>query len=149
MSRMTHDEYYMKMANIVKDRGTCPRAKVGCVIVKDKQVVATGYNGAPRGMPHCDDVGCLLVNDHCIRVTHAEMNAMVFAGEKSKGATMYVTHLPCPICIKLCIQAGIKKVIYEKSYKEEDVKYWLHWPAIEVIQYESRGSSRGSKGKQG
>jgi dCMP deaminase len=91
--------------------------KVGAVVVKDRRVVSTGYNGAPRGLEHCDDVGCEMVNHHCIRTVHAEANALLFAGfERTNGATLYVTHAPCRSCVGLIINAGIKRVVFVDAY---------------------------------
>ncbi len=119
--RLSWNEYFLRLARQAADMSTCPRASVGVVVVKDKRIVATGYNGAPRGRPHCQDVGCLMVNGHCIRTIHAEANALLFAGiERTKGATLYVTHLPCYHCAGLIINAQIKRVVYREDYGASD-----------------------------
>lgn len=117
MSRQSWDEYFMDMAHHAATRATCDRAHVGAVVVRDRRVMATGYNGAPRGLHHCDDVGHLMVNSHCVRTVHAEVNALLFAGiERTMGATLYVTHLPCWCCSCLVINAGIARVVYGELY---------------------------------
>ncbi len=118
--RASWDSYFMGIATAASTRATCDRLHVGAVIVVDKSIVATGYNGSVRGAPHCDEAGHLLENDHCVRTVHAEANAIAQAarrGSKTDGATMYVTHLPCWPCFKLLINAGIKRVVYGTPYK--------------------------------
>ena len=115
--RPTWDEYFMSLAREAASMSTCPRLSVGAVIVRDKQVISTGYNGAARGLPHCLDDGCLIVDGHCVRTVHAEANSLLFAGvERTQEATMYVTHLPCYHCAGLIINAGIKQVVYGTAY---------------------------------
>jgi len=126
--RPSWDEYFMKIAKVVGERGTCDRGRAGAVIVKDKRIIATGYVGAPTGLPHCDEVGHLLcdtinpdgkISKHCIRTAHAEQNAIVQAalhGVSTKGATLYVSFEPCFTCAKMIINAGIKRVVCEKKY---------------------------------
>lgn len=103
----------------VGQRGTCPRARVGCVIEKDGRILAMGYNGSPPDEPHCDDVGCLMVNGHCTRTTHAEANAIAWAarvGAKLEGANLYTTGWSkgcCDTCQKLALSAGILNIITE------------------------------------
>jgi dCMP deaminase len=127
--RPSWDEYFMGMANYVGSRATCDRGRSGCVIVKDKRVISTGYVGAPAGLPHCDDVGHemhTVINDdghkseHCIRTTHAEQNAIVQAarfGIALDGATIYCKMVLCYVCAKLSISAGIKRVVAEYDYQ--------------------------------
>lgn len=126
--RPSWDEYFMKIAKAVGERGTCDRGRAGAVIVKDKRIIATGYVGAPMGLPHCDEIGhlmCDVINPngtkskHCIRTAHAEQNAIVQAalhGVSTKGATLYVSFEPCFTCAKMIINAGIKRVVCEKKY---------------------------------
>jgi dCMP deaminase len=112
--RMTREEMYAAMAIIVSQRGTCKRAKAGAVLIKDNRIVSMGYNGAPEGLPHCLDVGCLMEGGHCIRTVHAEANLIAFAareGIPTKGCTIYVTFEPCLTCAKLIINAGIRRVV--------------------------------------
>ncbi len=135
--RIKFDKYFLEIAKVVSLRATCPRKKVGCVVVKNGKIIATGYNGAPKKMKHCTDIGCLIKNNHCTRVLHAEMNALLQAGEKAKGATLYCLVLPCEICFKLCIQAGIKKIIYVEDYNKEDLKYWIKNGGIKTKKWKN------------
>ena len=115
--RHSWDKYFLLLARQAAEMSTCPRLHVGAVIVKGKQVIATGFNGAPRGLPHCTDVGCLMVNGHCVRTVHAEANALLFAGaERTKGATLYCTHAPCLHCAGLAVNAGIGNVVFAERY---------------------------------
>lgn len=119
----------MQIAHLVKTRATCPRRQVGAVIVRNKRILATGYNGAPRGLSHCPPTGpthdwpegCLRAG-HCIRALHAEQNALLQAamiGIPCEGSTMYVTCQPCNTCAKMIINAGITKVVYEGDYPDD------------------------------
>ena len=111
----------MQIARTVSTRATCPRASVGCVLVREHRILTTGYNGAPRGVSHCTDAGCMVVNDHCQRATHAEANAIVQAalhGVGLEGATAYCTHQPCVNCSKLLISAGVKQIVYDVAYPD-------------------------------
>jgi dCMP deaminase len=123
------DVYFMEIATLVATRATCPRRSVGAVIVKDRRILATGYNGAPKGLPHCPPEGqnhewpggCLMAG-HCVRSLHAEQNAFLQAamiGVPCKDATIYVTCLPCNTCAKMIVNAGIVRVIYEGDYPDE------------------------------
>lgn len=115
--RKDWDKYFMDIAFMVSERSTCPRLHVGAVLVNDKRIKATGYNGSPKGLPHCDEAGCLMVNNHCVRTIHAEVNCLLeVTPQERQGATMYVTHAPCPECQKLIITSGIKRVIYCNEY---------------------------------
>lgn len=128
-ARPSWDEYFIGMVDYVGTRATCNRGKSGCVIVKNKRVISTGYVGSPSGLPHCDDVGHemhTVINDdgrqteHCIRTTHAEQNAIAQAarfGAKLDGATLYCHMTPCYVCAKLIITAGINRVVSEKDYQ--------------------------------
>lgn len=111
----------MQIARTVATRATCPRASVGAVLTRAKRILTTGYNGAPRGVAHCSDVGCLLVYEHCQRATHAEANAIVqgaLHGVGLEGATAYCTHQPCVNCSKLLISAGIVRIVYADPYHD-------------------------------
>lgn len=130
--RPSWDEYFIQIRQVVGSRGTCDRGRSGCVIVKDKRIISTGYVGAPIGLPHCDEVGHemhTVVHDdnhesrHCIRTTHAEQNAIVTAarfGIALEGATLYAKMTPCYACAKMIINAGIKKVVCEEDYHAGD-----------------------------
>jgi dCMP deaminase len=113
------DEYFLKLAMLASERATCPRMHCGCVLVKDKFVLATGYNGSLPGTPHCDEVGCLVVDNHCVRTNHAEINAICQAvrhGVNLVGATAYVTNMPCTACAKALITTGIVRVVVFSDY---------------------------------
>jgi dCMP deaminase len=115
------DQYFMKLAMLASERATCPRMHCGCVLVKDKNVIATGYNGSIPGDEHCEDVGCLVVDNHCIRTNHAEMNALMQAvkhGNSVDGATAYVTTMPCTTCAKALIAAGIRRVVIFSDFHD-------------------------------
>src|SRR5438874_2538837 len=118
-SRNSWDSYFMKIAKDVSTRGTCLRKKVGCVITKENRILTTGYNGSMSGDVHCEVVGCLMENDHCVRTIHAEINAIVQAakfGINIGGGTMYVTFgPPCWQCFKPIANAGIKKIVFIKE----------------------------------
>ena len=127
-ARPTWDDYFMEVANSVSKRGTCDRGRSGCVIAKDKQILATGYVGSPAGFPHCDDVGHQIkklihedgnTTQHCVRTVHAEQNAICQAAKRGasiEGATVYCRMTPCRVCTMLLINSGIKRVYCEKRY---------------------------------
>lgn len=125
-SRPPRDEYYMRIAYDVARRSTCSRRQIGAVIVTGDVIVSTGYNGNPRGMPHCDMIGCIRDElnipsgermEICTGV-HAEMNALIFAGPQSRGGTLYTTIVPCNTCAKMIINAGVKRVVYCEGYPD-------------------------------
>ena len=117
--RPSWDEYFLKLAMLASERATCPRMHCGCVLVQDRFVLATGYNGSLPGSPHCDEVGCLIVDNHCVRTNHAEINALCQAtrhGVSLDGATAYVTNMPCTACAKALIAAGVRRVVIFSEY---------------------------------
>ena len=126
--RPTWDEYFMELANTAAKRATCDRGRSGCVIVRDKQVLVTGYVGSPKGLPHCDDVGHLMkrmvhdngtVTQHCVRTVHAEQNAICQAARRGialDGGTLYCKMTPCRTCAMLIINCGIERVVCERRY---------------------------------
>ena len=132
------DSYFMKIAYAVSERSTCDRAFVGCVLVRDKRILTTGFNGSPAGQPHCDEVGHLLVDGHCVRTIHAETNAIIQAalhGVSTRGCTCYVTHFPCIQCSKALINAGITRLIYHIDYRmDENAMMFLKSAKIEIKQ---------------
>lgn len=112
--RPSWDEYFLKLAMLASERSTCPRMHCGCILVKDHWVLATGYNSSLPGTAHCEDVGCLVENNHCIRTNHGEINAIIQAanqGHNLQNAIAYVTNMPCTTCAKMLIGAGIKRVV--------------------------------------
>lgn len=119
--RPSWDEYFLKLAMLASERATCPRMHCGCVLVKDRYVLSTGYNGSLPGSPHCEDEGCLVVDNHCVRTNHAEMNAICQAarhGVSLDGATAYVTNMPCTTCAKALIAAGIRRVVIFSDFHD-------------------------------
>ncbi len=113
------NEYFLKIAETVSTRATCKRLKVGSVIVKDKQIISTGYNGSPSGTSHCTDIGCLIINNSCQRTIHAETNAIIQAakhGVNINGSSIYVTHQPCLNCLKHILNAGINRIYFTHLY---------------------------------
>lgn len=130
------DEYFLKIAKVVGQRSTCLRHNIGAVLVRDKQIISTGYNGAPAGMPDCLEIGCLrdqqkvasgTMHEVC-RAVHGEQNAIIQAaahGTSTKDSTMYITHAPCILCTKMMINAGIKRIVTFKDYPDETSKELL------------------------
>ena len=128
--RPSWDEYFMEIANTVSKRATCDRGRSGCVIVRDRQILVTGYVGSPKGLPHCDEVGHQFrrvvhedgtISEHCVRTVHAEQNAICQAaklGISLDGATLYCRMTPCRVCAMLIINCGIKRVVCEKKYHD-------------------------------
>ncbi|MDR0596749.1 MAG: cytidine/deoxycytidylate deaminase family protein [Clostridiales Family XIII bacterium] len=145
MDRPSWDEYFMGIAKLTAQRSTCLRRKVGAVIVQDKQIVATGYNGAPKGMAHCDEKGgCLREKlgipsgerHELCRALHAEQNAIIQAatsGQSIEGATIYITNQPCAICAKMIINAGIRKIIVEQGYPDEFAVEILDEAGLKIV----------------
>lgn len=126
LARETHrtakwDNYFLQIAEVVSTRATCDRRKVGVVLVKDRQIVSTGYNGSLPGALHCDDVGHQMEDDHCIRTVHAEVNAVAQAakhGISTDGATLYTNTFPCWPCFKTLVAAGVKRIVYNFTYRQ-------------------------------
>ncbi|MCK5378970.1 MAG: dCMP deaminase family protein [Acidobacteria bacterium] len=122
--RVSWNRYFMNLALQAATRSTCPRKHVGALIVRDKSILSTGYNGSIRGADHCTDVGCLMEAGHCIRTVHAEANALVQAashGVRLEGAEIYVSASPCFDCFKLIANAGIRTIYYGEFYRDERV----------------------------
>ena len=132
------DTYFLKIAYAVSERSTCDRAFVGAVLVREKRILTTGFNGSPAGQDHCDEIGHLIVEGHCVRTIHAETNAIIQAalhGISTKGSTCYVTHLPCINCTKALINAGVEKIVYSVAYRtDENARNFLLAAGIEVVQ---------------
>jgi dCMP deaminase len=136
MERASWNRYFMNLAVQVATRSTCPRKHVGAIIVRDKTILSTGYNGSIRGAPHCTEVGCLMDNGHCVRTVHAEANALVQAarhGVMLEGAEIYVTASPCFNCFKLIANAGINVVRYGDFYRDERVLEFARQAKIEMV----------------
>jgi dCMP deaminase len=121
-ARVGWHEYFMDMARHVASRATCDRKHVGAVIVRDKTVLSTGYNGSIRGQDHCDEAGHLMEDGHCVRTVHAEANAIIQAAKNGvgiDGAELYTTASPCWPCFRLIVNAGIKRVYFGEFYRDE------------------------------
>ena len=122
--RVSWEPYFMNIAREVATRSTCDRKHVGAVIVRDKTILSTGYNGSIKGLPHCDEAGHEMVEGHCVRTTHAEANAIVQAaknGVKIDSAEIYVTASPCYNCFKLIANSGIKIIYYHEFYRDDRI----------------------------
>ena len=144
------DEYFMDMAVLTAKRSTCLRRQVGAVIVKDKHIIATGYNGAPRGVPHCDEKGGCLRQQlnvpsgerhELCRALHAEQNAIIQAatlGQSIEGGTIYVTNQPCVICAKMIINAGIRRIVVKEGYPDELAVEILREAGLSIVMLEDQ-----------
>ena len=141
-NRPTWDEYFLKLAMLASERATCPRMHCGCVLVKDRFVLATGYNGSLPGQPHCYDVGCLIVDNHCVRTNHAEINALVQAtthGVNIKGSTGYITNMSCTNCAKALIAAGIERVVVFSDYNDTLATKFFTDSSVEIVKIDMPG----------
>jgi len=128
--------YFMNIARQAATRSTCDRKHVGAVIVRDKTILSTGYNGSIRGMPHCDDVGHLMEGGHCVGTVHAEANAIIQAaknGVRIEGAELYTTASPCWSCFKLIANAGIRTIYYGEFYRDTRSVEVAHTLGIDLI----------------
>ena len=149
-TRLSWDQYFLNITRQVAERSTCTRAKVGAVIARERSILASGYNGAPSGLPHCTEVGCLVyqsqtpdgqLEENCYRTIHAEINAIAQAaknGVSIRDADIYVTHTPCIHCLKVLINTGIKRIFYDRAYKLETVRELLGASDVQLhkIAYE-------------
>jgi dCMP deaminase len=152
-TRPSWDEYFVEMARVIASRSTCLRRHVGALLVRDKRVLATGYNGAPAGLPHCEEVGCRREElgvasgqrSELCRGLHAEQNAIIqgaLHGVSVRGATLYCTTQPCVICAKMLINAGIKRIVYEGEYADQLSLEMLQQAGVELVRFASAGSRR-------
>ena len=147
--RMDWDTYFMRIAREVAGRSTCDRKHVGAVIVRDRNILSTGYNGSISGMPHCDDVGHMMENEHCVGTIHAEANAILQAAKNGvmiNGASIYVNASPCWNCFKLIANSGIRRVYYGEFYRDERIFTVATQVGIELIDL-SRAAWDGSAGE--
>ncbi|MFH1625063.1 MAG: cytidine/deoxycytidylate deaminase family protein [Pseudomonadota bacterium] len=146
MSRPNWEEYFMGITSLVAKRATCRRRQVGAILVKNKRILSTGYNGAPMGLSHCLDIGCLREkNDipsgerhELCRGLHAEQNAIIQAayhGISVNGSVLFCTNLPCIICLKMIINAGITKIVYKDGYTDELSREMIRESRIELVEY--------------
>ena len=135
--RPSWDEYFLKLAMLASERATCPRMHCGCVLVKGRYVLATGYNGSLPNTPHCDEVGCLIVDGHCVRANHAEINALCQAtrhGVNLEGATAYVTNMPCTACAKALITAGVIRVVIFSDYHDTLAERFFRDTGVQLVR---------------
>ena len=135
-TRVSWEQYFMNIAKEVASRSTCDRKNVGAVIVREKSILSTGYNGSLRGLPHCDEAGHEMENGHCVRTIHAEANAIVQAarnGIRIEDAEIYITASPCYNCFKMIANAGIKKIYFGEFYRDERIKAHARELDIELI----------------
>ncbi|MGG4264308.1 ComE operon protein 2 [Peribacillus simplex] len=144
MNRISWDQYFMAQSHLLALRSTCTRLAVGATIVRDNRIIAGGYNGSIAGGTHCIDDGCYVIDNHCVRTIHAEMNALLQCakfGVPTDGAGIYVTHFPCLQCCKSLIQAGIKAVYYAEDYKNHPYALELFKQAgVKTEKVEAKGS---------
>jgi len=152
MTRPTWDEYFSNIAKLVATRSTCLRRNVGAIVVKNKQILATGYNGAPSGITHCEEKGCIRQElgipsgerHELCRALHAEQNAFLQAarhGVSLEGSALYITTQPCSICAKMLINVGIKKVVFEGHYPDEFALDFLKEAGIDLVKFIPREHS--------
>lgn len=138
--RPNWDDYFMAITRIVALRGTCDRLRSGAILVKKNRIISTGYNGSPPGLPHCDEVGHLLEEGHCIRTIHSEHNAILQAatanGVNTDGSTMYTKYNPCLHCSKYVIAAGVKRVVIGKLYRGEKAVEYLKAAGLQIDFYQ-------------
>lgn len=143
------DDYFMKITHVVSERATCIKRRVGAVIVKENRILSSGYNGSPKGMKHCGEVGCIRSDmnvpsgqrHELCRGLHAEQNAIIQAawhGVRIEGSTMYCTHQPCIICVKMMINAGIKRLVYEGNYPDELAAGMIVDSKLDVTRFKGR-----------
>lgn len=149
--RPSWDEYFMRITQEVAQRSTCLRRQVGAILVKDKHILATGYNGAPTGLPHCEEVGCLRERlgipsgerAELCRGLHAEQNAIIQAavhGVQIRGSTLYSTTQPCILCAKMLINAGVVRIVYQGPYPDELARQMMDEAGLEVVRWEQEST---------
>lgn len=146
VDRPSYDEYFMEMSHVVSKRSTCLRRRVGAILVKNKHILSTGYNGAPKGMHHCSEVGCLRANQHIpsgerhelCRGLHAEQNAIIQAavfGVSIQGSSLYCTNTPCVVCVKMLINAGVQEIIFAGEYSDKLAKDMIKESGIKIKRF--------------
>jgi len=144
--RPSYDEYFMEMAYVVAKRSTCLRRKVGAILVKEKHILSTGYNGAPKGLKHCSETGCLRQDQNIpsgerhelCRGLHAEQNAIIQAavfGVSIKGSVLYCTNTPCVVCVKMLINAGVTEIIYAGDYPDGLAKQMMSESTLKIKRF--------------
>jgi len=144
MARSSWDQYFMDIAKQVATRATCDRKHVGAVVVRDRTILSTGYNGSIRGMPHCDEVGHMMENGHCVATVHAEANAILQAaknGVRIDGATLYTTASPCWPCFKLIANSGCVRIVYGEFYRDPRIFEVAAQLKLELVSLEGGGQT--------
>ena len=139
MGRTSWDEYFMGIARQVASRATCDRKHVGAVLVRDKTILSTGYNGSIRGLPHCDEAGHMMENGHCVATVHAEANAIIQAAKNGvciDGATLYTTASPCWPCFKLIANCGCARIVFGEFYRDQRIFEFASKLQIELVSLE-------------
>jgi dCMP deaminase len=139
MARSSWDQYFMDIAKQVATRATCDRKHVGAVVVRDRTILSTGYNGSIRGMPHCDEVGHMMESGHCVATVHAEANAILQAaknGVRIEGATLYTTASPCWPCFKLIANSGCVRIVYGEFYRDPRIFEVASQLKLELVSLE-------------
>ncbi|MFZ1289393.1 MAG: deaminase [Melioribacteraceae bacterium] len=142
--RPSWDEYFLKLAMLVSERATCPRMHCGCVLVREKRILSTGYNGSIPGDSHCEDDGCMIVDNHCVRTIHAEMNAIIqcsIHGVSTHGASAYITNMPCTNCSKALIAAGIKEIVIFSDYHDTKAEEFFKIAKVKIRRLEIPNNS--------
>jgi dCMP deaminase len=135
-TRADWDTYFMDIAKVVATRATCDRKHVGAVLVRERTILSTGYNGSVRGLPHCDEVGHMMEGGHCVATIHAEANAILQAarnGVRIEGADIYTTASPCWPCFKMIANAGMKRIVYGEFYRDERIFEVARKLGIELV----------------
>ena len=135
--RASWDEYFMNIARVVATRATCDRKHVGAVLVRDKTILSTGYNGSIRGLPHCSEVGHMMEDGHCVATVHAEANAIIQAAKNGvaiEGATIYTTASPCWPCFKLIGNSGCERIVFGEFYRDNRVFDFARQLGIELVE---------------
>jgi dCMP deaminase len=144
--RPSYDQYFMEMAKVVSKRSTCMRRHVGAILVKDRHILSTGYNGAPKGLQHCSEVGCLRKKrdipsgerHELCRGLHAEQNAIIQAavfGVSIKGSSLYCTNTPCVVCVKMLINAGVEEIVFSGDYPDDLAKQMLNESNLKIKRF--------------
>jgi dCMP deaminase len=136
-ARVSWDEYFMNVARVVATRATCDRKHVGAVLVRDRTILSTGYNGSIRGLPHCTEAGHMMEDGHCVATVHAEANAIIQAAKNGvaiEGASIYTTASPCWPCFKLIANAGCRRIVFGEFYRDSRIFEFAQRLAIELVE---------------
>jgi dCMP deaminase len=145
--RSSWDDYFMNIATQVATRATCDRKHVGALLVRDRTILSTGYNGSIRGLPHCDDAGHMMENGHCVATVHAEANAIIQAAKNGvaiDGATIYTTASPCWPCFKLIANSGCVRIVFGEFYRDPRIFEFAEKLGIELVALNARGGTPDS-----